>query len=79
MIDGEEKVLDIFRMYRVTPYQMLCIDRAVQGALAAPINRLIQKGFIVCEGRHDGYHLTPAGYAVVQRCASGRHVPVSTP
>lgn len=65
MIDSEEKVLAIFRMYGVTPYQMLCLDRAAQGDLAAPINRLIQKGFIVREGRHEAYHLTPTGYAAV--------------
>jgi hypothetical protein len=71
MIDGEEKVLEIFRMYGVIPYQMLCLDRQIQMALAGPINRLIQKGLIVCEGRNDAYHLTPTGYDVVHGRTAG--------
>ena len=65
MVDGEEEVLKIFRLYGVIPYQMLCLDRQIQTALAVPLKRLIRKGVIVCEGRNDAYHLTPTGYAVV--------------
>lgn len=66
MLPSEEKVLAIFRFYRVSPYQMLCLDRATQGSLQAPLGRLIKRGWIVKEGTKDAYHLTPAGYAAVQ-------------
>jgi hypothetical protein len=81
MVDGEEKVLQVFRMYGVIPYQMLCLDRQIQIALADPIKRLIQKGLIVCEERHDAYHLTPEGYAVVHGRAAGGYalLPLPTP
>lgn len=67
MLNAEEKVLAIFRLYGVLPYQMLCLDRSAQGDLRAPIDRLIEKGFIVREARHDAYHLTPTGYAAVNQ------------
>ncbi len=66
MSPSEQKVLAIFRLYRVSPYQMLCIDRTTQGNLQAPLDRLIKRGFIVKERTKDGYHLTPAGYVAVQ-------------
>jgi hypothetical protein len=62
MTDAEAKVMDIFRFYGVLPYQMLCLSWKIQQDLQAPLDRLIGKGFIVREGRHDGFHLTPLGY-----------------
>ncbi|HEX7449536.1 MAG TPA: hypothetical protein VF306_18405 [Pirellulales bacterium] len=66
MTPSEQKVLAIFRLYRVSPYQMLCLDRATQGNLQAPLDRLIKRGLIVKERTKDAYHLTPAGYVAVQ-------------
>ena len=62
MMDGEAKVMQVFRFYGVAPYQMLCLNGKVQQDLQAPLDRLIRKGFIVREGHHDAYHLTPMGY-----------------
>lgn len=66
MSPAEQKVLAIFRMYRVSPYQMLCLNRATQGNLEAPLERLVKRGLIVKERTKDAYHLTPAGYVAVQ-------------
>ncbi|HJT32113.1 MAG TPA: hypothetical protein VJ783_08720 [Pirellulales bacterium] len=66
MSPAEQKVLAIFRMYRVSPYQMLCLNRVTQGNLEAPLQRLIQRGLVVKERTKDAYHLTPAGYVAAQ-------------
>jgi DNA-binding MarR family transcriptional regulator len=70
MNNSEDKVLAIFRLYGVTPYQMLCLDRTAQTELKAPLDRLIKKGMIVRERRQDAYHLTPTGYAAVRQGTS---------
>jgi hypothetical protein len=65
--NAESRVLEIFRSYGVLPYQMLCLNWKLQQDLHVPLDRLIQKGFIVREGRHDAYHLTPIGYQAVKK------------
>lgn len=70
MTDSEAKVMEIFRFYGVAPYQMLCLNGKVQQDLHAPLDRLIRKGLIVREGRHDAYHLTSTGYQAVSRIAA---------
>jgi len=67
MANSEDKVLAIFRLYDVTPYQMLCLDRTARTELKGPIDRLVKKGFLVRERRQDAYHLTRAGYAAVRQ------------
>jgi hypothetical protein len=66
MSPGEDQVLAIFRFYRMSPYQMLCLDRATQTSLAKPLDRLIERGWLVREDRHGGFHLTSDGFAVVR-------------
>ncbi|HWB14296.1 MAG TPA: hypothetical protein VG826_34025 [Pirellulales bacterium] len=70
MTTAEAKVMRIFRLYGVAPYQMLCLNGRLAADLHAPLNRLIRKGFIVSEGHHDAYHLTPTGYRAVNRIRS---------
>jgi len=70
MTDAEAKVMRIFRSYGVVPYQMLCLNLRVRQDLHDPLDRLIRKGFIVCEGHHDAYHLTPTGYRAVSQIPS---------
>ena len=67
MTDAEKKVMQIFHFYRVAPYQMLCLNGRLQDDLHIPLDRLIQKGFIVREGHHDAFHLTPTGYQAASR------------
>jgi hypothetical protein len=70
--DSEEKVMEIFRFYGVAPYQMLCLNGKVQQDLHVPLDRLIRKGFIVREGRHDAFHLTAMGHQVVSRIPASK-------
>lgn len=70
MTDAERKVMQIFRFYGVAPYQMLCLNGRVQEDLHVPLDQLIQKGFIVREGHHDAYHLTPMGYQAASQMTS---------
>jgi hypothetical protein len=70
MTDAEKKVMQIFHFYRVAPYQMLCLNGRVQEDLHVPLDRLIERGFIVREGHHDAYHLTSIGYQVASRISS---------
>lgn len=70
MTDAEKNVMRIFQFYRVAPYQMLCLNGRLQGDLHIPLDGLIQKGFIVREGHHDAYHLTPTGYHAASRIRS---------
>ena len=72
MTDAEAKVMRIFRLYGVAPYQMLCLNARVADDLDAALNRLIRKGFIVREGHHDAYHLTPIGYQAVSQLPSSQ-------
>ena len=65
--NAEGKVMDIFRFYGVLPYQMLCLNPKVQQDYRGPLDRLIQKGLVVREDRHGGYHLTSSGYAAVNQ------------
>jgi hypothetical protein len=67
MTSAEAKVMEIFRFYGVLPYQMLCLNGKVQQELQVPLDRLIQQGLIVREGRHDAFHLTPMGYEAVSQ------------
>jgi hypothetical protein len=67
MTSAELKVMAIFRLYGVLPDQMLCLNGKLQQELQAPLDRLIQRGLIVREGRHDAYHLTTAGYQAANR------------
>lgn len=66
MSPGEDQVLAIFRFYRMSPYQMLCLDRATQTSLAKPLDRLIERGLLVREDRHGGFHLTNDGFEAVR-------------
>ena len=68
--DAEAKVMRIFRLYGVAPYQMLCLNSRLVEDLHAPLDRLIRKGLIVREGHHDPYHLTPTGHQAVSRIRS---------
>lgn len=66
MTNAELKVMEIFRFYGVLPYQMLCLSGKTQQELRAPLDRLVQQGLIVCEHRHNAYHLTAIGYDAVK-------------
>ena len=68
MTEAETKVMQVFRLYGVAPYQMLCLNARVVDDAA--LDRLICKGFIVREGHHDAYHLTTTGYQAVSRIFS---------
>ncbi|HQU46201.1 MAG TPA: hypothetical protein PK867_25535 [Pirellulales bacterium] len=67
MTSAETKVMEIFRFYGVLPYQMLCLNGKVQQEMQVPLDGLIQKGFVVREGRHDAFHLTQIGYEAVNQ------------
>lgn len=66
MSPGEDQVLAIFRFYRMSPYQMLCLDRATRTTLAKPLDRLVERGLLVREDRHGAFHLTSDGFEAVR-------------
>lgn len=66
MSPAEQRVLNVFRKYLVTPGQMLCFYGADLAQHRAGISQLIDKELLVAERFKGGYSLTDAGFAAMK-------------
>jgi hypothetical protein len=65
---SEQRVLQTFRQFRVTPGQMLCFCGPDLARLRAALQRLTEKDLLIEETFQGGYSLTPAGFAAMKDC-----------
>ena len=65
MLDGEQRVLAIFRQYRVRPYQMLFLNANAEQRVQRWMAGLVSRGLVIRERHMNAYHLTTACYEAV--------------
>jgi len=66
MSKSEQRVLEIFRQFLMTPGQMLCLQPPQLQTHRVAIGKLIDKDFLVRETFKGGYCLTDAGYTAMK-------------
>ena len=64
----EQRVLNIFRRFRVTPGQMLCFSGPQLKQHYSTLAALTNKQVLVKERFKGGYSLTTAGFAAMNDC-----------
>jgi len=65
---AEQRVLNTFREFLMTPGQMLCFSGPDLARHKASLQRLSEKDLLVEEDFKGGYSLTPAGYEAMNEC-----------
>lgn len=72
----EEKVLDVFRQYRVKTGQMLCFYGPQRERLEAPLRSLIERKLLEKDSFPGGYSLTRAGFAAMKQAGISLDAPL---
>ena len=67
---SEQRVLQTFHQYLMTPGKMLCFSGPDLERHAADLNRLTDKKLLVREKFKGGYSLTRGGFAAMKHCIS---------
>ena len=67
---SEQRVLQTFHQYLMTPGKMLCFSGPNLERYAADLNRLTDKKLLVREKFKGGYSLTNGGFAAMKDCVS---------
>lgn len=65
----EQRVLQTFRKFRVTPGKMLCFNGTTLKRHRAALKQLTEKEMLVKEQFEGGYSLTASGFAAMKGCA----------
>ena len=64
----ETAVLDVFRMYLMSPGKMLCFTTPQLKSFKKPLALLTDKGLLVEEDFSGGYSLTENGFVAMKEC-----------
>lgn len=67
---SEQRVLEEFRHFLMTPGKMLCFSGPNLDRFAADLNRMVDKKLLVRESFKGAFSLTKAGYAVMKSSTS---------
>lgn len=65
---SEQRVLQTFDQYLMTPGKMLCFSGPNLERYGADLNRMTDKKLLVKEKFKGGYSLTRAGFAAMKDC-----------
>ena len=66
---SEQRVLQVFRKFRVGPGQMLCLNSNDQKRFRSSLQKLLSKNVLVRETFKGAYSLTPEGFTVMRELA----------
>jgi hypothetical protein len=65
---SEQRVLQTFRQYLMTPGKMLCFSGPNLERYSAVLNKMADKKLLLKEKFKGGYSLTDAGFAAMKDC-----------
>lgn len=74
LTESEQRVLQTFHQYLMTPGKMLCFSGPSLERYASDLNRLTDKKLLVREKFKGGYSLTRGGFAAMKDCAKSATV-----
>ena len=66
--NSEQRVLQTFHEYLMTPGKMLCFSGPDLERFRADLNRMADKKLLVKDKFKGGYSLTKAGFAAMKDC-----------